>query len=278
MMQQCPKVNMSKETDESLSVFFYKSWIFFFFFCERYNGTMGQRDWISVHDILARKPVCWFDFQVWLRTDYDYDFVASLWWSCKLKEQSEMWAFVEKWQHLLIKKTHTHSHTHTKGLFFPSSSSSPAVWLRDIWLAPRCLATTQLQMEENETRQKSKAHDQKYKGNGIKRESMSWRWCHAQQSKGRVGFNRIFAKALTPLWLTASEDWRLHNASRLETVKCCCAGWRVPRIQQGIVSDRRGVWQRLDHSWIHNWDVFVFFFAPFFALSVHADCMCKVER
>lgn len=40
---------------------FYKSWIFFFFFLERYNDTMGQRDWISVQDILARTPVCRLD-------------------------------------------------------------------------------------------------------------------------------------------------------------------------------------------------------------------------
>lgn len=32
------------------------------FFLERYNDTMGQRDWISVQDILARKPVCRLDF------------------------------------------------------------------------------------------------------------------------------------------------------------------------------------------------------------------------
>lgn len=85
---------MSKETNESLSVFFCKSWIFFLFFLQHYNDTMGQRDWISVQGILLRggSHFAALIFQVSLSSDPTRKDIMIM-MECKLREQSEMWAF-----------------------------------------------------------------------------------------------------------------------------------------------------------------------------------------
>lgn len=71
---------------------------------------------------------------------------------------------------------------------------------------------------------------------------------------------------------------RLFKVAHLETVKFCCAGWRIPMMKRWIVSDGGDIGQQRDHGrQLDSQLGWVFFFAPFFLSSVLMECTCKLE-